>query len=54
MYMLVENNKAGDLRMEVDMDKGDTLQVFVGHHVNDKRIYSRNLGPMEIVRFCIF
>eukprot|EP00091_Calanus_sinicus_P014849 TRINITY_DN3254_c0_g1_i1.p1 TRINITY_DN3254_c0_g1~~TRINITY_DN3254_c0_g1_i1.p1 ORF type:complete len:196 (-),score=34.83 TRINITY_DN3254_c0_g1_i1:172-759(-) len=62
-YLLVEHNKVGDLRLEVDMQKGDTLQVFVGHHVNDKTRAKRNgyggfetvqCFNLEQVRFCIF
>eukprot|EP00092_Neocalanus_flemingeri_P011743 GFUD01012663.1.p1 GENE.GFUD01012663.1~~GFUD01012663.1.p1 ORF type:complete len:187 (+),score=39.47 GFUD01012663.1:25-561(+) len=55
-YLLVEMGKVGDLRVEVNMDKGDTLQVFVGHHVESKRIGSDRYDGfnLESVRFCIF
>ena len=61
-YLLVEHNKVGDLRLEVKMQKGDTLEVFVSHHVNDKTRARRTSRGQETVqcfnleqiRFCIF
>merc|ERR1711970_1507178 len=60
-YLLVEQNKVGDLRVEVDMERGDTLEVFVGHHIKSKNMLG-GYGDIEIhagfwledVRFCIF
>ena len=60
-YLLVDQGKLADLRLEVNMEKGDTLEVFVGHHMTGKSVY----GPsgtydsydgffLEEVRFCIF
>ena len=60
-YLLVEQGRVGDLRVKVNLDYGDTLQVYVGHHVSAMSTY----GPsgardttqgfnMEQVRFCIF
>ena len=59
-YLLVEQGKMGDLRMEVEMSKGDTLEVFVGHHVNDKTMYDRGRLAtvqgfnLEQIRFCVW
>ena len=60
-YLLVEQDKVADLRVEVIMEKGDTLQVFVGHHVNKKTIFGGSGTiqtydgfSLEEVRFCIF
>merc|ERR1719154_529531 len=33
-YLLVEQNKVGDLRMEIHLKRKDTLEVFVGHHLD--------------------
>merc|ERR1712215_319548 len=60
-YLLVEQNKVGDLRVELDLEKGDTLEVFLGHHKRTKHVF----GPsgtirrhdgffLEDIRFCIF
>jgi len=61
-YLLVEQGKIGELRMEVEMSPGDTLEVFVGHHVNDKTMYDRYNGRLttvqgfnlEQIRFCVW
>merc|ERR1711970_1192279 len=60
-YLLVEQNKVGDLRVEVDMERGDTLEVFLGHHIKSKYVFGSS-GVidrydgffLEDVRFCIF
>jgi hypothetical protein len=60
-YLLLEQGMVGDMRVNVAMNNGDTLQVYVGHHVSSMSTY----GPsgardttqgfnMEQVRFCIF
>ena len=60
-YLLLEQDMVGDMRVNVAMNNGDTLQVYVGHHVSSMSSY----GPsgardttqgfnMEQVRFCIF
>jgi hypothetical protein len=60
-YLLVEQGKVGNMQVNVAMNIGDTLQVYVGHHVSAMSTY----GPsgardttqgfnMEQVRFCIF
>merc|ERR1712183_786083 len=46
-YLLVEQNKGGDLRVEVDMERGDTLEVFVGHHKKSKNMFG-GYGDIEI------
>merc|ERR1711936_127821 len=38
-YLLVEQNKVGDLRVGVDMESGDTLEVFLGHHIKSKYVF---------------
>merc|ERR1719430_601052 len=60
-YLLVEQNKVGDLRVKLHLVKGDTLEVFLGHHKRTKHVF----GPsgtirrhdgffLEDIRFCIF
>ena len=57
----MEHGKLADLRLVVNLDKGDTLQVFVGHYLEERFAF----GPsgtidrydgfnLEEVRFCIF
>ena len=60
-YLLVDQGKLGDLRVEVNMVKEETLQVFVGHHISQKSGISPSGSPvtfggfnLEDVRFCIF
>merc|ERR1740137_208685 len=61
-YLLVEQGKIGELRIDVEMSKGDTLEVFVGHHVNDKTMHDRYNGRLttvqgfnlEQIRFCVW
>jgi len=60
-YLLVKGREVADLREEIPLDKGDTLEVLVGHHVNNVN----NFGPsgsvsrhdgfhLEQIRFCVF
>ena len=60
-YLLVDQGKLADLRLEVNMEKGDTLEVFVGHHMDRKSVHGIGGGYdtydgffLEEVRFCIF
>ena len=57
-YLLVEQNKVGDLRMEIHLKRKDTLEVFVGHHIDSKQTGGGRYGVegffLEDVRFCIF
>merc|ERR1712179_169500 len=60
-YLLVEQQRVADLRTEVDMSEGDTISVYVGHHIlykevggiggSTERIYGFHL---DVVRLCIF
>ena len=60
-YLLVEQQRVADLRTEVDMSEGDTISVYVGHHIlykevggiggSTERIYGFQL---DVVRLCIF
>ena len=60
-YLLVEQGKVADLRVNMALEKGDTLSVYVGHHINTLE-YSDYSGEeftaygfnLEQVRFCIF
>merc|ERR1712183_219974 len=60
-YLLVEQNMVGDLRVDVDMKRGDTLEGFVGHHKLTNTTKQVHGNPfwipfdfLEDVRFCIF
>merc|ERR550519_2157833 len=57
-YLLVEQNKVGDLRVGVDKEKGDTLEVYLGHHKTTKydtwTERTQNGFYLEDIRFCIF
>ena len=57
----VKEGKVADLKVDMTMDKGDTLSVFVGHQVNSLtysgpsgREFSVSGFNLEQVRFCIF
>ena len=59
--MLAKHSEVADLKVEVAMSKGDTLEVFVGHQQDAREffggsgrretIYGFNL---EQIRFCIW
>ena len=60
-YLLVEQGKVADLRVNMALEKGDTLSVFVGHHINSLEYFGssgeqiRAYGfHLEQVRLCIF
>ena len=60
-YLLVEEDKVAELRVNMDLHKGDTLSLYVGHNIW-KQLYSGSSGGLfaaygfniEQVRFCIF
>jgi len=60
-YLLVEEDKVAELRVNMDLHKGDTLSLYVGHNIW-KQLYSGSSGGqftaygfnIEQVRFCIF
>ena len=60
-YLLVKSREIAELREEILLEKGDTLEVFVGHHVNN--VYNFGLFNeftshagfhLEQIRFCVF
>ena len=59
-YLIIGEHQLGDLRQTINLQKGETLEVFVGHHVHEA--YSMSYGRTEKyggfflqnVRFCIF
>lgn len=60
-YLLVEQGKVADLRVNIDLDKGDTLSLYVGHHIWKQGFIGGSGGEftaygfnLEQVRFCIF
>ena len=57
-YLLIREHELGDLRQKINLQKGETLEVYVGHH---KQEGHSNGGHetyggffLENVRFCIF
>jgi len=60
-YLLVEQQRVADLRTEVDMSEGDTISVYVGHHILYKEVGGIDGSKMridgfhlDVVRLCIF
>ena len=58
----MKQNEVAELRGVFDLEKDDTLEVFLGHHQTNKNIGSigggyehvEHGGFLEDVRFCIF
>ena len=60
-YLLVEPHKVAYLNTEIRMNKGDTMNVYVGYHILYKTVEGigggeeRNYGyQLDAVRLCIF
>ena len=60
-YLVIGEHQLGDLRQKIKLQKGETLEVFVGHHNHMGYTFMSN-GEIERkagfflqnVRFCIF
>ena len=54
-YLLVKAREIADLREEITLDKGDTLEVLVGHHVNNVNnfVIFQGFGKTMFSHFCL-
>ena len=56
-YLLIREHELGDLRLKIKLQKGETLEVYVGHHEHEGHYGgSETYGGffLQNVRFCIF
>ena len=60
-YMLAKHGEVVDLKVELQMKMGDTLQTFVGHHQDSRGMYGGSGRAetiygfnLEQIRFCVF
>ena len=60
-YLLVEQDKVADLKVNMALTQGDTLSLYVGHHITHLSYSGPSGGEftvmgfnLEQVRFCIF
>ena len=55
-YLVVEQQKVANLKVEMELLQGDTISVYVGYHVKTKPTYEANWDSfqLDVVRFCIF
>ena len=60
-YLLVDSTKIADMRKKLDLMKGDSLSVYLGHYmptvtkINPSGTRTKHDGfYLENIRFCIF
>ena len=53
-YLLVKGKEIGELREAILLEEGDTLEGFVGHHVNNVKNFGLSgRFNLEQIRFCV-